>query len=193
MHHRSSLARADRVEAPQPLHPAPKSAKPHPMQTILALTLLCFTTPAAGATIYLVRHAERQDDSKDTVLSEAGKRRAAALRHTLMDAGVGQVFVTHYVRTHQTAEPLAALRKIAPKVMHADELQKLIATLAKIGKDDVALVVGHSDTVPDIVKALSGEEVELQSKDYDDLFVLRRDGAKRYTLTRLHYGAPNEP
>ena len=52
------------------------------------------------------------------------------------------------------------------------------------------LVVGHSDTVPQIVEGLTGKQVPPFTAEFDLLYVvtLSRDG--RSSIVRLHYGAP---
>ena len=67
-------------------------------------------TPASGetTTVVVVRHAEKStDDARDPSLSELGRERARALSALLKDAGVTEIYTTHYKRTRQTAEPFA--------------------------------------------------------------------------------------
>jgi len=144
---------------------------------------------ARAQTVYVVRHAEKVDDSKDPPLNADGAARALALRHVLRDAGVGHVYVTPYVRNKETARPLAELLRVHPRVLPAGDVTGLVAALRKHQAGDVVLVVGHSDTVPELLQKLCGEKVVLQHGDYDNLFVARRDGAG-FVLTRLHFGAP---
>ncbi len=158
------------------------------MRTFLFLCLL--SSSAAAQTVYVVRHAERQDDSKDTALSQAGLERAVALRETMKPQRLTKVFITHYRRTQQTAAPTLMERKLTPIVLQADQTRELIEAITKLKPTDVALVVGHSDTVPEIIAALSGEKITIEHKEYDKLFVLRR--ADKWTLERARYGASTE-
>jgi broad specificity phosphatase PhoE/ketosteroid isomerase-like protein len=156
-------------------------------------------TPTAGATtIVLVRHAEKStDDPKDPSISAAGEARAKALAALLSDAAITDIFATQYKRTRQTAEPLANARGIlvierpvtaANSATYAHDLAQEILTRSR-GKN--VLVVGHSNTVPEIVKALSGITVPpIGDPEYDHIFVVvvPESGAPR--VTQEHYGAP---
>ena len=77
----------------------------------LAVTfaLVAAAVPAqAQKAVFLVRHAEKVDESEDPLLSAAGKARARALARSLRTAGVKAIYVTQYKRTGLTAAPLAA-------------------------------------------------------------------------------------
>jgi broad specificity phosphatase PhoE len=62
----------------------------------------CYTSK-----IYIVRHAERLDQSADTPLSAAGHQRAKDLAEKLGKENIDSIFVSNYQRTRQTAQPLA--------------------------------------------------------------------------------------
>jgi hypothetical protein len=62
--------------------------------------------PAAHATLFLVRHAEKSAPNGDLPLSAEGRSRAAMLASMLHDTGVGRIYTTEMVRTRETAEPL---------------------------------------------------------------------------------------
>jgi phosphohistidine phosphatase SixA/ketosteroid isomerase-like protein len=154
--------------------------------------------PSGATTIVLVRHAEKStDDPKDPSLSAAGEARANALAAALADAQITDVYVTQYKRTRQTAEPLAKQRGIttterpvtsANSATYARDLAQEIVARTR-GKS--VLVVGHSNTVPDIVKALSGISVPgIADSEYDHLFVVvvPETGAPRVFQQR--FGAP---
>ncbi len=143
------------------------------MKKCLLLSLLFLATQAhAFQTLYIVRHAEKVDDSKDPGLNLQGKKRALDLAAHLRDAGVQSIFVTEYQRTQKTAEPLAELLSVKPALTDKD-LAKFAAQLLADKSSDAALIVGHSNTVPDLVKAL-GVDVKWQiaDKEYDRLVVV---------------------
>ena len=139
--------------------------------------------PAAKGLILLVRHAERVPAAMtdDAPLTDAGKARAQKLSALLAQAGIKTIFVTRFRRTIDTAQPLADALHIMPTV-ESDTLQ-LIAKL-RTHLDENVLVVGHSDTVPDVIKAFGGPTVTIGDDDFDALYVLApATGA----LTRLTY------
>ena len=146
------------------------------------------TAMAAPPVIFLVRHAERAAISghvpSDTGLSAAGRKRAEDLAKTLKDAQITAIYTTEYKRTRETAAPLAQSLGIRPEVIPGGDLRSLVAKL-KAAHGDV-LVVGHSNTLPQIISALGiSSRVALAESDYDNLFLVAL--GKKPKLIRLHY------
>ncbi len=154
---------------------------------------------AAEQVIFLVRHAERADTAApaapagahsmlgdDPPLTAAGEQRAARLAATLAQAGITDIVTTEFKRTRQTAAPLAEKLKITPVMSAAKDPGPLVARL-KNAKAPV-LVVGHSNTLPDVIKALGvAEPVAIGDNDYDNLFIVVRTPSGKATLIRLKY------
>ena len=130
--------------------------------------------------VFLVRHAEKVDNSRDAALSAAGEARARGLADKLQDAGITAIFTSEFQRTKNTAAPLAAKLKIEPLVHKADDTPGLVALLRK---QDRALVVGHSNTLPEIAQAY-GVKLEIRDDEYDSIFLLIPGDKPR--LVRLH-------
>jgi phosphohistidine phosphatase SixA len=128
--------------------------------------------PARAETlVVLVRHAEKVDESRDAELSPDGRSRAQALAAMLKDAGIESVYSTDYVRTRETAKPLSDRLSKPIEIYDGDELEAFAGTLRARGSR--ALVVGHSDTTPELVKLLGGEPGSpIDSDEYDRLYVL---------------------
>jgi broad specificity phosphatase PhoE len=148
----------------------------------LASALL--STATAQSTIFIVRHAEKADATKDPDLSEAGRARAEALAKTLREANITAVYTTEFKRTQQTAAPLAKALGITVTTLPAKDGAALIAKLRALNEN--ALVVGHGDTIPDLIKALGiSEPINITENDYDNLFVVVLD--EKPHLIRLHY------
>jgi phosphohistidine phosphatase SixA len=169
------------------------------MKLRLAVTLLLagLADAALGqATVFLVRHAEKASDSNEpgVPLSAAGRARAEKLAEVLRDAGVDAIYATETDRARQTAEPLARARKLeirtyAPRDAQGKPApQMVVDRLKKDAPAGRALVVGHSNTVPEILTALGhAEKIEIPTSQFDDLFViLPREGAPP-TVLRLKY------
>jgi broad specificity phosphatase PhoE len=153
-----------------------------PVLLVLAL-LLPAIVHAQSATIVLVRHAEKVDESADPPLSAAGVRRAEALATALSHADVRGVYITQYQRTRATALPLAAAAHLEPVVVDAisgnapAHAERVAARIRADVPGGTVLVVGHSNTVPAIIAALGGPDVGLiGDDDYHDFFVLQLDG-----------------
>jgi len=155
-------------------------------------------TSAGATTIVVVRHAEKSaDDPRDPSLTAAGRERAQALASALKDAGVTAIYTTQYKRNRETAEPLARQSGIsiterpinaANTATYAQDLAHEILT-SSLGKS--VLVVGHSNTVPDIVKALSGSAVRaITDPEYDHIFIVTIPGSGAPRLMQLRFGQP---
>lgn len=150
----------------------------------LALLLLpaCagFSSSTAGAsnapyTLYLVRHAEK-DLGTDPDLTPEGRARAKALVALMTEADPALVYSTNYNRTRQTAAP-AALALELPIIYY--DPSDLEAFADKLKQDrQSALIVGHSNTTPQLVEALGGEPGTpiVEATEYDRLYVLNLRG-----------------
>ncbi len=154
--------------------------------SFLLLGLLLAATVVAQPTIFIVRHAEKNPGpGKDPDLSDAGRARAELLARVLRDAGLTAIYVTEFKRTQQTAAPLAKALGIEAEKMAARDATSLAAKLRGLAQGR-ALVVGHSNTIPDLIKALGlVDSIEMAESDYDNLFVIILDEKPR--LIRLHY------
>ena len=73
----------------------------------------------------------------------------------LKDAGITAIFATQYKRTQQTAAPLAAALGVTVVTIPSADTARLVAKV-KAAPGNV-LVVGHSNTVPDVIKGLGVE------------------------------------
>jgi len=146
-------------------------------------------------TVLVVRHAERaREEGRDPALAPEGVARAEALAVALADAGVTAIYATPYRRTRETAAPLAArfgLEIRATPVAggieaHAREVARRVVAENPGG---VVLVVGHSNTVPAIVRELTGLSVpELSEDAYGDLFIVQLPGEGKARLIRARFG-----
>ena len=158
---------------------------------VLAAVISANMAAAAQQPILVVRHAERAGDgsgatmmANDPALSEAGRARAQSLATTLKDAGITAIFVTEYKRTQQTAEPLAKLLGLQPTVVAAKDPAALVEKVKAAG--GAVLIIGHSNTVPDVLGRLGVENPpKLADADYDNLFIVSTSG--KPSLLRLHY------
>jgi broad specificity phosphatase PhoE len=146
-----------------------------------ALTAAAQTQSAAGGHIYVVRHAEKESENADA-LSAQGKARAACLATTLKDTKITAVFTSPVQRTQQTATPTAEEFKVSIKTIKADDYAAVASAAGEAAKGGDVLIVGHSNTVPQIVKAVGNADVTVGNSDYDWLFVIDKGG-----VARLHY------
>ena len=143
--------------------------------------------------VFLARHGEKVDQSRDPELSPAGYVRAATLAHSLKDAGIQQVHSTNYIRTRKTAEPSAAIHGVEVELYDPGDLKSFADRLRKMGGRH--LVLGHSDTTPRLVKLLGGDPgTDIHEPDeYDRLYLISIDGAGEVSTVLLRYGVPYVP
>jgi broad specificity phosphatase PhoE len=153
--------------------------------SLLVISALCLCAAAAQSTIFIVRHAEKAASAgKDPDLSEAGRVRAEALAKTLKDANIAAIYATEFKRTQQTAAPLAKALGISVTNLPAKDIAALTAKLRTSNGN--ALVVGHGDTIPGLIKAMSiSAPIKIMENDYDNFFIVVLD--EKPQLIRLHY------
>jgi broad specificity phosphatase PhoE len=134
--------------------------------------------------VILVRHAERQAGD-DPHLDADGKRRANLLAAMLGESGVAAIFTSTYKRTKETAAPLAELLGLTPKVIADDP----IAAAAEVrAAGSCVLVVGHTDTVPELIERLGGPDVAIDDDEFDRMFILSTAAADPTQLLAMRYG-----
>ena len=143
--------------------------------------------------VFLVRHGEKMHTGKDPDLSDAGRKRARKLAKTLRSAEIDYIHSSDYVRTRQTAAPTAAARGLQVQLYKPGDLAALVENLREKGGRH--LVVGHSNTTPEMVELLTGMPVaEIdESAEYDRLYVVMvgSDGTASSVLMR--YGRRYKP
>lgn len=166
------------------------------MRKLLLVFLFFFAACShAGPTVILLRHGEKAtDDPKDPSLSESGKARAGALAALLKHAGVTHIFATEYRRTQATVAPLADSLRLNVEIVSSKEPEKQVELLRALPEGSVAVVAGHSNTIPKLAKALGAEiadtelvegETRLFDTEFDRLFLL--SGGSKPKLIELRY------
>jgi len=147
------------------------------------LVSVLVATATAQPTVFIVRHAERVDASADSDLSETGRARAEALAKMLKDKNITAIYATEFKRTQQTAAPLAKALGITVTTIPSKDKDALVAKLRASNSN--VLVVGHGNTIPDLVKALGTEPINIGENDYDNLFEIEL--GEKPKLIHLHY------
>lgn len=166
---------------------------------VLAVCLLCNAGMAvaqavATTTVILVRHAEKAaEPANDPPLTAAGEARAKMLLEAVRDAGVSAIITTELLRTRATAQPTAAALGITPEVVsargaaHAQD----VAAAVKKHAGATVLVVGHSNTIPNIIAALGAKQPgAICDPEYDGFYVVTLRGTAA-AVVRSRYGEPS--
>lgn len=143
---------------------------------------------AAGAarTVILVRHAEKASGTiADVPISQAGRCRAEGIARILADSGVKQIYATEFIRAQQTAEPLAKKLGIRlEKVIASKDVNGLAAKLRSGSARGVALVVDHSNTVPEIINRLGAGAVPPTACSWSPSRARTKLWSSRYATSR---------
>jgi broad specificity phosphatase PhoE len=156
------------------------------MTVLFLLLASCQTTK-----YYIVRHGEKAAPSgqmsSDVPLAPEGEVRAAALRERLKGAHIQYVYSTNYIRTKATARPLAEAQGLGIETYDPKDTTFVGRVLAR-GNGN-ALIVGHSNTVDDLVNRFMGESLlrDLPDTAYNNIFIITRKG-KKLSFSRERYG-----
>jgi broad specificity phosphatase PhoE len=148
---------------------------------------------ATTTTVVVVRHAEKELVTiANPPLSAAGERRAERLAQMFGDVkGVGQldaIYVTDTKRSQQTAAPLAARLGMKSVEIPGADVDAVVKKVLGDHRGGRTLVVGHSNTVPAIVRKLSGTSVaDIPDDQYDNLYVVTVPSFGRSSVLRLKY------
>lgn len=177
--------------------------KPFALIVLLLLAQLAFAqqTNQPVTTVFLVRHAERADEPRrDPPLTEKGVARSQALARLLGNAGIKAIYTTQFARTKLTAEPLAKQLGVTPTALSlklnpsnpraiADESTKETVDKILSHAGSGVLVVGHSNSIPDVIKMLGGDVVPtIDEAEFGDLFVVTVYGNGKAKVVHLKYG-----
>lgn len=137
------------------------------------------TTDAVVTTYYLIRHAEKDrsdPENENPNLTEQGIERAKGWAVYFANISLDQIYSTEYNRTQQTAMYVAAAQEITvqaydPSNMYNEDFKK--NTLGK-----TVLIVGHSNTTPQFVNAIIGDNkyTDIDDRDNGSLYIVRLEG-----------------
>jgi phosphohistidine phosphatase SixA len=133
-------------------------------------------------TFVVVRHANWADDgTEDPPLTEAGEIRARRLADLLSSRAGVAVYATSHRRAQDTARPTADVWDVPVTTYDRDLAPAtLVSQIKQRHPTGLILIVGHSDTVPDIVGELCRCRVDrIPEDEYSILLevVQRSDGA----------------
>ena len=144
-----------------------------------------------GTTVILIRHADRTSSTNpDPPLNTKGKARAQKLIHVLGQAGIVAIYHSHFTRSKQTAHPLAA-QLLGIATTQIDEALEIKNNILANHAGQAVLVIGHSDTVPDLINQLSGGHMPvINDSEFDNLFIVTIFDTGKASIIRLKYGEP---
>ncbi|MDQ3277591.1 MAG: histidine phosphatase family protein [Bacteroidota bacterium] len=160
------------------------------MNKFVCFAALFLFTACKTTTFYIVRHAEKEGGATmamtaDPPLSAEGLKQAIDLKNFLTNKNIRAIYSTNYARTISTAEPTRQLYGVTLKIYDPRKQEQLIGELKKISDGNV-LVVGHSNTVDDVVNGLMGisELTDLPETEYGSMFVVKKKGSN-YSFEKI--------
>ncbi len=126
-------------------------------------------------TFYLVRHAEKVLDMRDPGLTKDGKERAYYFAQYFKDKSLDAIYSSDYYRTRKTAQPTCSAKNLKLNIYDPSNLSAFAKQLLKNHKKDNILVVGHSNTTPQLANLLvnSNAFAEWEEWQYDQMIVLK--------------------
>ena len=153
---------------------------------ISLLVVVLASSMAMADTVYLVRHAEKLAEGKDPALTVCGQARADALATSLAGVKLAAVYSTPYQRTRQTAAAVAKQQQLDITSYDPRQPEVLVKQLTTLNQS--ALVVGHSNTVPELVAQLSGIAMApLTEQDYDLLYQVKLTAPVSVNISRQSF------
>lgn len=168
-----------------------------PILCVFVAATLLPASQATAQTVVLVRHGEKASTpADDPGLTAAGEARATALAATLQDAGVDLILTSSLRRTIETAAPLSHATGIRSDAVNLGpsldgHVRDIVARTRAAPRDATVVIIGHSNTLPAIAKALGVvQPVSLRECDYDNLFVAQLDQSRSNVIT-ARYGEPS--
>ncbi|MGB4843447.1 MAG: histidine phosphatase family protein [Ferruginibacter sp.] len=142
--------------------------------------------------IFVVRHAEKEKGT-DPLLTTAGNTRAGDLMRKLQNEGIQKIYVSKTRRTQNTGDSLRiqsgidTVHYVADTV--CDKLINAIMQHSDFGK--TILIIGHSNTIPQIIRKLGVKDYpygDIPDNDFDDLFLITYKNEKA-RVKKMKYGA----
>lgn len=135
-----------------------------PILLLILFTISCNKPNDTETNFYLIRHADKDlsdKTNKNPSLSEKGKKRANAWANYFEDKDLNTIYSTNYNRTKETANVIAKKLNLTIEYYHPFKFDT--DSLIEKHKNKTILIVGHSNTSPNIANQL------LKKKKYNPM------------------------
>jgi DNA-binding winged helix-turn-helix (wHTH) protein/phosphohistidine phosphatase SixA len=141
--------------------------------------------------IYILRHAEKSDSSsKNPNLSSKGIKHANYWKKVLQYVKFDRVLTTDYIRSIKTAKIISGELNIEPEIYHpmSFEILKFIQDI----QGEKALIIGHSNTIPDMVNRLIDESKypPMSHENYNLMYLITIDKNGDTSSSLMHIEQP---
>lgn len=152
------------------------------MKIFLTLSLFFVTQLTIGqetTTYYFIRHAEKEKNAvadRNPHLNEKGKQRALFWKDMLAKTPLDAVYSTSYFRTKETAQPVAQDHNLPILTYNPGEL--FSAEFQEKTKGKIILIVGHSNTTPQLANLILQEKkyTQIDENTFGNLYILQHNG-----------------
>jgi phosphohistidine phosphatase SixA len=139
------------------------------------------TLIAQSQTVYLIRHAEKATTpTNDPILTAIGYARSARLPALFGKTLPAAVISSQFQRAIMTAQPVADAAGVPVTIISiskddaASYPKMVLDKICSLPNGTTILVVGHSNSVPEMVSAWTGRPVlPIAETEYDRLFIIR--------------------
>lgn len=123
--------------------------------------------------------------SGDPPLSAEGEKQAKDLGIQLHHQKITHLYSSQYLRSQYTAAPISQAIGVPIETYTAGQEKNLLTQLTSIKKENV-LVVGHSNTVDDLVNGLTGQQLltDRPETEYGIIYLVKRKN-NRYTFEQV--------
>jgi 2,3-bisphosphoglycerate-dependent phosphoglycerate mutase len=166
---------------------------------LLMLTIwsyACSTAVPSSTTIYIVRHAEKDvsdPKNQDPDLNVEGKLRVLALNEKLKNEKIDAVFSSKFKRTIKTGLDIAKSNKLVVQEYDAHKYKELSDLVKTKFKNKNVLIIGHSNTVLELIESFGATRSlgALTDDDYDFFFEVKIDHMGKVALSTSQYGKPH--
>ena len=133
-------------------------------------------------------------------MKKEGVARSQELARMLGNAGIKTIYTSQFARTKQTAEPLATKLGLTvasislksnptnPRLIAEESTSEVVNKIMERPGENV-LVIGHSNSIPDVIKMLGGDVVPtIDERKFDDLFIVTVYAKGKARVTHMKYG-----
>ena len=133
---------------------------------------------------YLIRHAEKDTQKTDPILSEAGIKRAERLTEIMRQSWLDAVYTTLTSRTMLTVDSITQYKGLSNNIYTNDNMKETFTGVMNSRSVNRVLIVGHSNTIPPLANFLYGKthfQKTIDDKTYDNFIIVvqQRDSTKK--------------
>jgi broad specificity phosphatase PhoE len=162
---------------------------------VIVAAAFIYWNSATTTTVVVIRHADKGPNAiADAPLSPPGEQRAVRLAQMFGDGEkfgrVTKVYVTNTRRAQQTVAELVQRLGVKAEVVDAkSSAAQLARRVLRENRGGLALVVGHSNTVPEIVGAMADvkDVPPIGDEEFDTMYVVTVPTIGRASVLRLKY------